>query len=289
MCGIVGYTGPHEASPILVAGLRRLEYRGYDSAGLADARRATGSTSGSGPAGSGRWRSCSSSEPAAGPLRDQPHALGHPRAGHRPQRPPAPRRPGRRPGRRRPQRRDREPRRAPPRARGRGLRLPEPDRHRGHRPPDRPRARATATTCSRPSSGPCRGSRGPTAWPSSARGHPGQVIGARLGSPLVVGVGDGEHFLASDAVAIAPHTAQRGLPPGRRGRPAHARRLRDPPPRARARSRRGSTGSTGSPTRSSWAATRTTCSRRSTSSPRRCATPAAAGSAAPRRPPTSAG
>ena len=35
MCGIVGYTGGHEAQPILVAGLRRLEYRGYDSAGLA--------------------------------------------------------------------------------------------------------------------------------------------------------------------------------------------------------------------------------------------------------------
>jgi glutamine---fructose-6-phosphate transaminase (isomerizing) len=35
MCGIVGYTGGHEAAPILVAGLRRLEYRGYDSAGLA--------------------------------------------------------------------------------------------------------------------------------------------------------------------------------------------------------------------------------------------------------------
>src|SRR3954447_21116952 len=35
MCGIVGYTGGHEASPILVAGLRRLEYRGYDSAGVA--------------------------------------------------------------------------------------------------------------------------------------------------------------------------------------------------------------------------------------------------------------
>ena len=35
MCGIVGYTGSKEAAPILVAGLRRLEYRGYDSAGLA--------------------------------------------------------------------------------------------------------------------------------------------------------------------------------------------------------------------------------------------------------------
>ncbi len=35
MCGIVGYTGAHEASPILLAGLRRLEYRGYDSSGIA--------------------------------------------------------------------------------------------------------------------------------------------------------------------------------------------------------------------------------------------------------------
>ena len=34
MCGIVGYVGPREASPILVEGLRRLEYRGYDSAGI---------------------------------------------------------------------------------------------------------------------------------------------------------------------------------------------------------------------------------------------------------------
>jgi len=35
MCGIVGYTGPRRAAPILVEGLKRLEYRGYDSAGVA--------------------------------------------------------------------------------------------------------------------------------------------------------------------------------------------------------------------------------------------------------------
>jgi len=35
MCGIVGYTGPREAGPILIEALHRLEYRGYDSAGIA--------------------------------------------------------------------------------------------------------------------------------------------------------------------------------------------------------------------------------------------------------------
>ncbi|MFH0965755.1 MAG: glutamine--fructose-6-phosphate transaminase (isomerizing) [Planctomycetota bacterium] len=35
MCGIVGYTGPRAAAPILLEGLKRLEYRGYDSAGVA--------------------------------------------------------------------------------------------------------------------------------------------------------------------------------------------------------------------------------------------------------------
>src|SRR5688500_20410717 len=35
MCGIVGYVGPQDAAPILLEGLGRLEYRGYDSAGVA--------------------------------------------------------------------------------------------------------------------------------------------------------------------------------------------------------------------------------------------------------------
>ena len=35
MCGIVGYVGQDEAYPILIEALKRLEYRGYDSAGIA--------------------------------------------------------------------------------------------------------------------------------------------------------------------------------------------------------------------------------------------------------------
>ena len=49
MCGIVGYIGPMQATPLLVEGLKRLEYRGYDSAGVAvfdgeaiETRRAAG-------------------------------------------------------------------------------------------------------------------------------------------------------------------------------------------------------------------------------------------------------
>ena len=44
MCGIVGYVGKEQAAPILLDGLQRLEYRGYDSAGVAvfGARRAAG-------------------------------------------------------------------------------------------------------------------------------------------------------------------------------------------------------------------------------------------------------
>jgi glutamine---fructose-6-phosphate transaminase (isomerizing) len=35
MCGIIGYVGPRECQPLLLHGLQRLEYRGYDSAGIA--------------------------------------------------------------------------------------------------------------------------------------------------------------------------------------------------------------------------------------------------------------
>jgi glutamine---fructose-6-phosphate transaminase (isomerizing) len=50
--------------------------------------------------------------------------------------------------------------------------------------------------------------RGAFALAIAFRAHPDMLIGARLGSPLVVGYGDGETFLGSDALALAPLTQQ---------------------------------------------------------------------------------
>ena len=90
MCGIVGYVGSQSALDVVVEGLRRLEYRGYDSAGVAlvDRRQALVRKRAGKLAnldgGARRGRPC-----RTGGTGDRPHPLGHPRAADRPQRPPA--------------------------------------------------------------------------------------------------------------------------------------------------------------------------------------------------------
>ncbi len=205
MCGIVGYTGPREAAAILLGGLRRLEYRGYDSAGLATVeggrlhlRKRMGRVSeledllARRPARGGcgishtRWAT-------HGPATD---ANAHPHAGGR--------------------------------AGMVGLAVVHNGVIENHA---RLRAElmaegfpfasetdseviahliaraletthdlleAVVTILPR-----LEGTYGLAVCSAS---HPGLIVGARMGSPLVIGVGDGEHLLASDAAAVAPLT-----------------------------------------------------------------------------------
>ena len=75
MCGIIGYVGPSEAVPILLGALARLEYRGYDSAGVAtingagmEIRRAVGKLE--------NLRRALDGAPLRGIDRNRPYAMG---------------------------------------------------------------------------------------------------------------------------------------------------------------------------------------------------------------------
>jgi glucosamine--fructose-6-phosphate aminotransferase (isomerizing) len=206
MCGIIGYTGSHEASPILLAGLRRLEYRGYDSAGVAtlDGPRLTLRKK------AGRVRALEESlleEPAPGHC-----GISHTRwATHGPA----------------------NDRNAHPHVGGEGsgavavvhngvienhASLRQGLETLGVEFRSQTDTEVVAHLIARElgNGDDLFGAvqrvlprlEGTYGLAVVSPRCPGQVVGAKLGSPLVVGLGDDEHLLASDPSAIAPHTAR---------------------------------------------------------------------------------
>ena len=200
MCGIVGITGARQASPILIEALRRLEYRGYDSAGIAtlvdgciDRRRSEGKIrdldellkrdpiAGTTGIGHTRWATHGApSEANAHPHSDGRVAVVHNGIIENFQS----------------LRAELE--------EGGVVFTSETDTEvvvhlvsrelKGGLAPFEAATKALAHV------------EGAFALAILFAGHDGLVVGARRGSPLAVGYGDGEMFLGSDAVALAPLT-----------------------------------------------------------------------------------
>lgn len=215
MCGIVGYTGNKQASSVVIEGLRRLEYRGYDSAGVAsldDGRVQVRKKQGRIDEGLARLVAES---PANGSI-----AVGHTRwATHGP-----------------PSDENSHPhldRSGRVAVVHNGVienyaELRDRMRENGHEFHSSTDTEVLAHLIGRhyerlqdeniESAGPARFRRaveealreviGAYGLAAICLDCPELIIGARRGSPLILGVGADEHFLASDAAAIAPHTRQ---------------------------------------------------------------------------------
>jgi glucosamine--fructose-6-phosphate aminotransferase (isomerizing) len=201
MCGIVGYTGPREAGPILLEGLARLEYRGYDSAGialvrqdgsvyiekkagkLANLRTAIGEATPASGVGLAHTRWATHGRP--NDLNAHPHVdcTGNVVVIHN------------------------------------GIienfrELRDGLAERGHRLSSETDTETLAHLIEETYAGDLgeavraalRQVHGAYAIAALHRNEPGRLVGARLNVPLIVGLGDGENFLASDVPAILAHT-----------------------------------------------------------------------------------
>ena len=202
MCGIIGYIGPKDVVPVLIDGLRRLEYRGYDSAGVAvvrdgaiDLRRSAGKLS--------NLEDVIAHRAARRRLRHRPHALGDARPADRGERASAPRL--HRQDRRRPQRHHRE--------------LPRSEAAscsaQGHKFVTETDTEIVAHLVEREMKDDGLENavrralllmRGLFALVLISADDPDKIVAVRNGPPIVVGLGDGEFFVASDIPAILSHT-----------------------------------------------------------------------------------
>ena len=201
MCGIIGYVGPREALPILLEGLGRLEYRGYDSAGIAtvvqngklEIRRAAGKLD--------NLRARLAEAPLGGTI-----GIGHTRwATHG-----------------RPSEENAHPHKAGPVAvihngivenylelrsalleRGHRMRSQTDTELISHLIEEHIKAGCGLTEAVRLTVGELRGSFSIVALSET---EPDKLVAAKTATPLVLGLGDGENFVASDIPAILSHT-----------------------------------------------------------------------------------
>src|SRR5215210_7252266 len=203
MCGIVGYIGPRQAAPILLEGLARLEYRGYDSAGIAlvttngdmfvekragklsNLRTALLDGDGAPSAAVGLAHTRWATHGRPNDLNAHPHSdcSGRITVIHN------------------------------------GIienfkALRDGLRERGHQLKSDTDTEAIAHLIEEAYDGDIadatraalRQAHGAYAVAVMHADEPNRLIGARLNVPLIVGVGDGENFLASDVAAVLPHT-----------------------------------------------------------------------------------